>query len=271
MLSIIALFKQIKNFGILDIMKLISWNINGLRAVHRKDALKEIWKLSPDIFCVQETKITEDEIPFDLKHVLDYHSFFDSAEKRGYSGVGMYSKKEPLHVENSFGDSRFDNEGRIIKAKFDKFTLFNIYFPNGKASKERLKYKMDFYYSFLEALKEMKNEKIIICGDINTAHKEIDLARPKQNEKVSGFLPEERKWIDELLSLGYLDTLREFNTEENLYTWWDLKSRARSRNVGWRIDYFFVSKNLKNNLKNAYILSEIMGSDHAPVVLEMSF
>lgn len=251
-------------------MKLISWNVNGLRAVHRKNALEEIWKLNPSILCLQETKVSEDEIPFDLKYIPGYRSFFDSAEKKGYSGVAMYSQKEPLNVKNSFGDSKFDKEGRIIKADFDEFVLFNIYFPNGKASKERLKYKMDFYYSFLETLKSMKNQKIIICGDINTAHKEIDLARPKQNEKISGFLPEERKWIDELLDIGFLDTFREFNTQEEQYTWWDLKSRARSRNVGWRIDYFFVSKNLKKNLKNAYILSQIMGSDHAPMVLDIS-
>ena len=254
-------------------MKIICWNVNGLRAVERKNALKDVWDLKPDIFCVQETKVDKDEIPFDLRYVEGYKSFFASGEKKGYSGVGMYTKEEPLAVEYSFGDKKFDDEGRIIKARFKDFLLFNIYFPNGKASEERLKYKMEFYYSFLEKLKELRNkgEKIIICGDINTAHKEIDLARPKQNEDKSGFLPKERKWIDELIEEGFVDVFREFNKEPNQYTYWDLKTRARDRNVGWRIDYFFVSENLNNNLKDCYILSDIMGSDHAPIALEVTF
>lgn len=252
-------------------MKIICWNVNGLRAVERKNALQQIWDLNPEIFCLQETKISSDEIPFDLRYVKNYESFFTSGERKGYSGVGMYSKEKPLFVEYSFGDSKFDNEGRIIKAKFSNFLLFNIYFPNGKASKERLDYKMEFYYSFLQNLKKLlkQGEKIIICGDVNTAHKEIDLARPRQNEKVSGFLPEERKWIDNLLDLGFLDAFREFNKSSEQYTWWDLKSRARERNVGWRIDYFFVSENLKKELKNCKILPEIVGSDHAPILLEI--
>lgn len=254
-------------------MEIISWNVNGLRAVERKNALKDIWDLNPDIFCVQETKVDKDEISFDLKYISGYKFFFTSGEKKGYSGVGMYAKQEPSEVIFSFEDERFDHEGRIIQAKFKNFLLFNIYFPNGKASEERLKYKMDFYYSFLEKLQELskKGEKIIICGDVNTAHKEIDLARPKQNENKSGFLPEERKWIDNLLANGFLDAFREFNKKADQYTYWDLKSRARERNVGWRIDYFFVSKNLKDNLKDCYILPEIEGSDHAPVALELIF
>ncbi len=252
-------------------MKIICWNVNGLRAVERKNALEEIWEISPDIFCVQETKVAVDEIPFDLRYVKNYKSFFSSGEKKGYSGVGMYTKKDPITVEYSFGDPRFDNEGRIIKAKFKDFLLFNIYFPNGKASEERLKYKMDFYYSFLEKIKGLidQGEKIIVCGDINTAHKEIDLARPKENGDKSGFLPKERKWIDELVDAALVDAFREFNSQPDEYTYWDLKSRARERNVGWRIDYFFVSKNLKEKLKDCYILKDIMGSDHAPLALEI--
>lgn len=252
-------------------MKLISWNVNGLRAVYKKNALEGILNLKPDVFCLQETKVGVDDIPFDLKYISDFKSFFDLGERKGYSGVGMYSKENPIEINYSFGDEKFDNEGRIIEARFKNFLLYNIYFPNGKSSKERLEYKMEFYYSFLEKLKEKKNENIIICGDVNTAHKEIDLSRPKQNEKVSGFLPEERKWIDELISSGFVDSFREFNKESEQYTWWDLKSRARDRNVGWRIDYFFVSKNLLKNIKDSYILKEHLGSDHAPIVLDIVF
>lgn len=254
-------------------MKIISWNVNGLRAVDRKGALEEIWKLNPEIFCLQETKVDVDEIPFDLKLVKNYKAFFTSGEKKGYSGVGIYTKTEPLSVDYSFGDSEFDNEGRIVKARYDEFILFNIYFPNGKASKERLDFKMKFYNSFYQNIKKLleKGEKIIVCGDVNTAHKEIDLARPKQNEKNSGFLPEERAWIDDFLALGFVDAFREFDKAEGKYTYWDVKTRSRERNVGWRIDYFFVSENIKKHLKNSYILENILGSDHAPVVLEMSF
>lgn len=252
-------------------MKIICWNVNGLRAVHRKNSLEEIWKLNPDVFCVQETKVDVTEIPFDLRYIEGYESFFTSGEKKGYSGVGMYTKVKPEDVKYSFGDERFENEGRIIKAKFKDFLLFNIYFPNGKASQERLDYKMDFYYSFLEKVKELveKGEKVIVCGDINTAHEEIDLARAKENSDKSGFLPKERKWIDELIDVGFLDAFRFFNKEGENYTYWDMKTRARERNVGWRIDYFFVSKNMEKNLKDCYILKDIYGSDHAPIALEL--
>jgi exodeoxyribonuclease III len=254
-------------------MKIICWNVNGIRAIDRKGNLKDIWKLNPDVLCFQETKIAEDEIPFDLRYVPDYTSFFSSGKKKGYSGVGMYTKNNPDSVKYSFGDEKYDDEGRIIQAFFKNFTLFNIYFPNGKASEERLKYKMDFYNSFLNHMRKKlkKGEKIVICGDVNTAHKEIDIARPKQNENNSGFLPEERQWMDEFLEAGFIDSFREFNKEKDQYTYWDVKTRARERNVGWRIDYFFVSKNLRDNLKDSYILKDVLGSDHAPIVLELDF
>ncbi len=252
-------------------MKIISWNVNGLRAIHRKNSLEEIWEISPDIFCLQETKISEEDLTFDLKYIPNYEAYFSSAKRKGYSGVGMYTKISPKAVKYTFGDEKFDNEGRVIQADFDNFKLFNIYFPNGKSSSERLEYKINFYYSFLEVLKELidQGEKIIVCGDVNTAHKEIDLARPKQNEKISGFLPEEREWIDKLITTGFIDTFRYFNKEPENYTWWDYKSKARERNGGWRIDYFFVSENLVKHLKDSYIFNDIMGSDHAPIVLEL--
>lgn len=253
-------------------MELISWNVNGVRAVERKGYWDWVYKNKADIICLQETKAWEEQLSEKIKNIPGFHSYFSKAERKGYSGVALYSRQEPIEVEYSFGDDRFDDEGRIIFARYPDFVLFNIYFPNGKASRERLRYKMDFYESFLEKVGEMKKngEKIIICGDVNTAHKEIDLARPRENEKTSGFLPEEREWIDELLETGFIDTFRVFNQEGENYSWWDLKTRARERNVGWRIDYFIVSENLKNRLKDAYILPEVYGSDHCPIGLILS-
>ena len=253
-------------------LKMLSWNVNGIRAVDKKGAMQWFFEEKPDILCLQETKAQEDQIPKNLKDVDGYQSYFTNAERKGYSGVGMYSKIPPKQVEHGFGIKKFDSEGRTLTAEFEKFILFNIYFPNGKQSKERLKYKLDFYDAFLkfaDKLKE-KGKNIIICGDVNTAHKEIDLARPKENEKISGFLPEERAWMDKLFSHGYIDTFRMFNDKPDNYTWWDMKSRARDRNVGWRIDYFIVSESLEKNIKSAFILPDIMGSDHCPVGIEVN-
>ncbi|MBD3216685.1 MAG: exodeoxyribonuclease III [candidate division Zixibacteria bacterium] len=253
-------------------IRMLSWNINGIRAIHKKGALEWFFTEQPDILCLQETKAQEEQVPKQLKEVEGYHVYFSSAERKGYSGVALYSKIEPNNVKHGLDTPVFDIEGRTIIAEYDKFVLFNIYFPNGKQSKDRLKYKMDFYDAFFDYAENLKKKgkKIIICGDVNTAHKEIDLARPKENEKVSGFLPEERAWMDKLFDHGYFDTFRMFNQEPEQYTWWDMKSRARDRNVGWRIDYFIVSESLKKKVKDAYILPKIMGSDHCPVGLEVS-
>lgn len=252
-------------------LKMISWNVNGIRAVHRKGAFDWFLKEQPDIFCVQETKAHPEQLVKDLIEVDGYSVHFSSAERKGYSGVAVYSKENPMDVKHGFGIEQFDSEGRILIAEYEKFVLFNIYYPNGKASKERLQYKMDFYAAFLEYANRLKNggRKIIVCGDVNTAHKEIDLARPKENEKSSGFLPEEREWIDTFLSHGYVDTFRLFNIEPDQYTWWDMKTRARDRNVGWRIDYFYVSEDLRENVKAAYILPDVMGSDHCPIGIDV--
>jgi len=254
-------------------MKLLSWNVNGIRAVYKKGFLDWFKKEKPDILCLQETKAMKEQLSDDLLNVNGYTSYFSSAERKGYSGTATYTKHDPLKVSNGIGIKKFDNEGRFLITEFDEFILFNIYFPNGKAKKERLQYKMDFYEAFLKHLKKLlkQDKKIVICGDVNTAHKEIDLARPKENEKISGFLPEEREWIDKLLMTGFIDTLRVYNQKPEQYTWWDMMTRARDRNVGWRIDYFFISENLKNNLKNAFILPDVMGSDHCPVGIELKF
>jgi exodeoxyribonuclease-3 len=252
-------------------IKMLSWNVNGLRAAYKKGFMEIFTAHGPDILCLQETKAQEEQLPSALRHVDGYKAYFSSAEKKGYSGVGLYTKQEPLEVRYELGKAKFDTEGRVIASDFGDFILFNVYFPNGKASKERLDFKMEFYDAFLDHLDALKaqGKKIIICGDVNTAHKEIDLARPKENEKVSGFLPLERAWIGKLIDHGYLDTLRMFSDQPDQYTWWDMKTKARERNVGWRIDYFFASDNLKDNIISAFILPDIMGSDHCPIGLEL--
>jgi exodeoxyribonuclease-3 len=254
-------------------MKLISWNVNGIRAIAKKGFAEWLLKEKPDILCLQETKAWEEQLSNDIKKIDGYSAFFSEAERKGYSGVAVYSLPNPLEVKNALGVKEFDKEGRVLVLRYPEFMLFNIYFPNGKQSKERLKYKLDFYDAFLNILKELnkQNEKIVICGDVNTAHKEIDLARPKENSKVSGFLPEERAWIDKLIDAGFIDTLREFRQEGEIYTWWDMKTRARERNVGWRIDYFFISRNLRNNLTDAWTMPEVSGSDHCPIGIELNF
>jgi exodeoxyribonuclease-3 len=253
-------------------LRLISWNVNGLRAAHRKGFLEWFLRERPDVLCLQETKAAPDQLPAELKEVEGYRAHFVAASRGGYSGVAMYTRLEAKEVREGFGVKEFDAEGRTQVADYGGFLLFNIYFPNGKASAERLRYKMAFYGAFLEHVDELKaaGARLIICGDVNTAHKEIDLARPKENAKVSGFLPEERAWLDELVAHGFVDTFRMFHHEPGQYTWWDLKTRARERNVGWRIDYFFVGENLKKKVKAAYISPEVMGSDHCPIGLEVS-
>lgn len=251
-------------------IRLLSWNVNGIRAAYKKGFVDWIKKENPDILCIQETKAHPEQLSDELLNVNGYTSHFSSSIiKKGYSGVAIYTKPEPAKVENGFGISRFDNEGRIIIADYKSFMLINIYYPNGKARAERLQYKMDFYDAFLEYADKLvkKGKKLVICGDVNTAHKEIDLARPKENSKISGFLPMEREWMDNFFSHGYIDTFRMFNEQPEQYTWWDQQSRARERNVGWRIDYFFVSENLKKNVKDAFIMPEVMGSDHCPIGL----
>jgi exodeoxyribonuclease-3 len=254
-------------------VRILSWNVNGIRAAYKKGILNWFSKEQPDILCIQETKAMKEQLADDLINVNGYNSFFSSAERKGYSGTATYTKVNPLKVSNGIGIQKFDSEGRFLVTEFDEFILFNIYFPNGKAKAERLQYKMDFYEAFLKHLKKLlkQGKKIVICGDVNTAHKAIDLARPKPNEKISGFLPEERAWIDKLLEAGFIDTFRKFNQKPEQYTWWDMMTRARDRNVGWRIDYFFISDNLKDNLKNAFILPDVMGSDHCPVGIELKF
>ncbi|KPL15364.1 exodeoxyribonuclease III [candidate division WOR_3 bacterium SM1_77] len=253
-------------------IKLLSWNVNGLRAVYRKGFLGWFRAIQPDILCVQETKASEKQLPEELKNIDGYCAYYTAAEKKGYSGVGLFTRIKPENIKKGLGIRKYDVEGRVVVADYGAFVLFNVYFPNGKISKDRLRYKMAFYDEFLGCVDKLrrKGTKLIICGDVNTAHKEIDLARPRENERISGFLPEERAWIDKLLAHGFIDTFRVFNTESGQYTWWDLKTRARERNVGWRIDYSFITENLRKNLKAAFILKDVMGSDHCPIGIEIA-
>jgi exodeoxyribonuclease-3 len=254
-------------------MKIISWNVNGIRAVARKGNLQEVFAgKQPDLLCLQETKAHPDQLTAGIRHPKGYFSYFSWAEKKGYSGVATFSRDEALSVRTDFVESGFGEEGRILVTEHPDFLVYNMYFPNGKASSERLNYKMDFYEACLRdvmaAVESGKN--VIICGDVNTAHTEIDLARPKENAQISGFLPKERAWIDRLIDAGFTDTFRLFETGGGHYSWWDLKSRARERNVGWRIDYFFVNEALVDRVAAASHLIDIYGSDHCPVCLYLT-
>jgi exodeoxyribonuclease-3 len=252
-------------------LRLLSWNVNGLRAIYKKGFVDWLRGDMPDVLCLQETKVAADQVPAELKCMPGYFSYFGPSVRKGRDGVALFSKTEPLSVKYTMGIEGFDDENRAIVADYGQFLLFNVYFPNGKASQERLEYKLKFYDLFLEHIDRLKAEgrDIVICGDVNTAHKEIDLARPKANEKISGFLPEERAWMDRLVERGFIDTFRIFHAEGENYSWWDLKTRARERNVGWRIDYFFVSENLRDFVPSAFILKDVTGADHCPVGMEL--
>ena len=252
-------------------MKLISWNVNGIRAASGKGYTEWFNEYKPDILCIQETKVQIDQLEEKISKPKGYYSNWNSAEKKGYSGTATFSKIEPKSVKLELGDEKFDGEGRVTMTEFDNFLLYNIYFPNGKRDLSRVDYKLEFSDKILEICEEhkKKGKKLIICGDYNTAHKEIDLKNAKSNEKNTGFLPKERAWIDKFISNGYVDTFREYNKEPGNYTWWSYMFSARSKNVGWRIDYFFVSENVLPHLKGAFILPNVMGSDHCPLGIEL--
>ncbi len=248
-------------------MKIISWNVNGIRAAAKKGFLEWLNQYSPDIVCLQEIKVQKDQLDENVLNPDGYFTYWHSAERKGYSGTAILSKIKPINITFDLGMEEFDVEGRVILAEYESFLLYNIYFPNGKRDLSRVDYKLEFSDAVLQKCEEYKKQgkKIIICGDFNTAHKEIDLKNPKSNEKNTGFLPKERAWIDKFIAHGYVDTFREFNEDPENYTWWSYRMNARERNIGWRIDYFFVSHNMKENVKDSFILADIMGSDHCPL------
>ncbi len=255
-------------------LRLVSWNVNGLRAAMKKDFLKSFLSMDTDVLAIQETKLQKSQLTEEMKNINGYDSFWAFANiKKGYSGVGIYTRIAPRDVRYGIGDSKYDNEGRILELEFDDFVFFNVYFPNGQMSEERLQYKLDFYGEFFKYADNNKNtgRSVIICGDYNTAHNEIDLKNPKANENTSGFLRIERDWLDQVIANGYVDTFRHFHPKTVKYSWWTYRFKARERNIGWRIDYFFVSKDIidKSWIKKAYIDNEIYGSDHCPIGLAL--
>jgi exodeoxyribonuclease III len=254
-------------------MRIISWNTNGLRATIKQGYFNPLFsKYKPDIVCFQETKCEPEQLPNEIRNYFGYSSYFSSSKKRkGYSGVAIYSKIKPEKVEYGIGIKEFDDEGRTLVAYYKDFILINCYFPNGGGGPVRLKYKLEFYDAFLKFVNKKKKAgyNVIFTGDVNTAHTAIDLARPKENEENTGFLPIERKWIDKVIENGFVDTFRTLNpNKKDVYTYWDQKSRARDRNVGWRIDYFFVDKNFMKKIKSFTTLSDYYGSDHCPIMIE---
>jgi exodeoxyribonuclease III len=252
-------------------LKLVSWNVNGLRSISKKGFFDWLEKEKPDVIGLQETKIGAEQLTDQLRAPKGYVSYFSHALRPGYSGVLLYCKERPISVTEGMGIPKFDQEGRVLNADYGDFNLLNVYFPNGKASPERLQYKLEFYDAFLTFIENMRKsgKKIIVCGDVNTAHKPIDLARPKENEGISGFLPVERAWLDKLVAHEYIDSFRVVNAKPSNYTWWHAVTNARERNVGWRIDYFFVSSELAPKLDNATIEPLVMGSDHCPVTISL--
>lgn len=253
-------------------MKIYSWNVNGIRANLKKGFMRWFREVSPDILCLQETKASVDQLDDEIVNPEGYLSGWNSAEKKGYSGVVTFTRKKPVKVHYGMGVKEFDSEGRIVRHEFKGFDLLNVYFPNGTSGSERLQFKLDFYDAFLKHCEGLRKggKKLVICGDLNTAHKAIDLKNPKANEKNSGFLPIEREWVDKFVAHGYVDTFRAFNKEPDQYSWWTYRADARKRNIGWRLDYFFVTQDLMKKVKNSFITPEVMGSDHCPVGLEIT-
>lgn len=250
-------------------MKLISWNVNGIRAILKKGFEDFVLEQSPDILCLQETKAHPDQVDLELD---SYHQYWNSAEKKGYSGVAIFTKKKPLAAHYGISVEKHDTEGRVLTLEFDKFYLVNVYTPNSQNALRRLDYRSNEWdVDFLSYVKSLEKKKpVVFCGDLNVAHKEIDLANPSTNTKNAGFTPEERAGFDKIVAAGFIDTFRAFNTQPGHYTWWSYRTKARERNVGWRIDYFCVSRSLQTYLKKASILSDVMGSDHCPITLELN-
>lgn len=264
-------------------MKIISWNVNGIRAVEKKGFVDWLLSTEADVICIQETKANAGQLspqllnPADITKGLSYKSYFYSAKRPGYSGTAIYCKNEPDSIEN-LGDPRFDDEGRVTIAKFGTTAVISAYFPNSQDDKENPKCphpRLDYKLQFNEAIHKKCDElvaagfNVVLCGDYNVCHKEIDIANPKTNVTHAGFLPEERAWMDQFINAGYIDTFRHFNKEPNQYTWWSYRFQARERNIGWRLDYQCVNPSFLPKLKSAGIMKDVLGSDHCPVVLEI--
>jgi len=256
-------------------MRIVSWNVNGLRAVARKGLFEPMFqRISPDVLLLQETKAEEEQIPLNVRNIPGYQSYFNASQTRkGYSGTALYTKQQPVEITYGMKRAEYDKEGRILTAFFEAVTIVNVYFPNGGQGPDRLAYKLEFYEAFLEYVEILrKMNPVVWGGDVNTAHEEIDLARPRENEKNTGFLPEERAWLDEVVAHGWVDSFRHMYPEKSdMYTYWDMKTRARDRNVGWRIDYLFLSPDLLSRHTASTIHTDVQGSDHCPLSVDISF
>lgn len=253
-------------------MRLYSWNVNGVRAAAKKGLFEWMAEVKPDVLNLQETKADPAALPDSIVNPPGYTSYWAAAQKKGYSGVATFVAR-PIHAWRAgLAIERFDTEGRVVVTEFEEFELYNVYFPNGQRGPDRLQYKLDFYEAFLDQVNAKVNagRPVIFCGDVNTAHREIDLARPKENEKISGFMPEERAVLDLWISHGWVDTFRHhYPDKREAYSWWNQISRARERNVGWRIDYFWVHESIIGRVKDAGICPDVLGSDHCPVWIEL--
>ncbi len=252
-------------------MELLSWNVNGIRACIDKGFLNWIEKRDPDIICIQETKAQPNQV---LMNTPSYHRYWNSAERKGYSGVLTLSKEEPISVSRYINNKKFDSEGRFLQLEYAKYYLINVYFPNAQRELKRLDFKLEFneiFLKYIENLRKNDSKKdIIICGDFNVAHKEIDIKNPKANVNNAGFSPKERAFFTKLLEYGYLDTFREFDQSPEKYTWWTYRFNARQKNIGWRIDYFLINKEFRSNLQSGFILQDVMGSDHCPIGIKIN-
>lgn len=258
-------------------MKILCWNVNGIRAVMHKGFLDFMEREDPDVLCIQETKIQANRVTQELQNPLGYYSNWASAARPGYSGVATFSKEKPSHIQIELGNHHHDGEGRLVLTEHElpdrtPFTLVNVYIPNGGQGDHRIQFKLDYYDEMLDFLERLRKQgkNLVICGDFNTAHTEIDLSHPKANEKTTGFLPVERAWLDKFTGMGYVDVWRHFNPDAmEMYTWWSYRTAARKRNIGWRIDYFFVNEEFLSHVKKAWLLHEVLGSDHCPIGLEL--
>jgi len=253
-------------------MRLVSWNVNGVRAIMKKDFIASLNSMETDVLCLQETKAQDEQVSEALKEIEGYHLYRNSAEKKGYSGTAILTKQEPLSVQYDMGIEEHDTEGRVIAAEFENFFLITVYTPNSGSELKRLEYRQQWDTDFLNYLKKLEeNKPIIVCGDLNVAHRDIDLARPKPNyNKSAGYTQAEIDGLDHYIEADLVDTFRYLNPEKVKYSWWSYRAGARAKNVGWRIDYFLASAKLASNIQDADILNDIMGSDHCPVSLDIS-
>ena len=254
-------------------MKIITYNVNGIRAAMNKDLVGWLKAANPDVLCLQETKATPDQVDVQAFQALGYHLYWYSAQKKGYSGVAIFSKLKPKHVEYGCGIEKYDFEGRIIRLDFDTCSVMSVYHPSGSSGDDRQSFKMQWLADFQKYIDDLKKKlpNLILCGDYNICHKPIDIHNPKSNANTSGFLPEERDWMEQFIQSGFIDSFRHFNQEPHQYSWWSYRAGSRGKNLGWRIDYNLVANHLEKHLKRAVILPDAVHSDHCPVLLEVDF